>query len=44
MEEELKDIEIQTTFNEANMEDLLGDATIENNVNEDNIKEVENGD
>lgn len=39
MEEEKK--EIQTTFNEASMEELVGDAIIENNVNEENIDEVE---
>lgn len=41
MEEELKDIKIQTTYNEANIEDLIGEAKIENNVNEKNIEEVE---
>ena len=44
MEEELKDIEFQTTFNESSMEDLIGEATIKNNVNEDNIEEIENAD
>ena len=44
MEEELKDIEFQTTFNNSSMEDLIGDAIIENNVNQDNIEEVEDGD
>lgn len=39
MEEEKK--EVQTTFNESSMEELVGDAIIENNVNEENIDEVE---
>lgn len=41
---EILDENIQTTFNEASMEELVGDAIIENNVNEENIEEVEDGD
>lgn len=44
MEEELKDIEFQTTFNKETMEDLIGEAIIENNINEENIEEEEDGD
>lgn len=32
---------LQTTFNEVNMEELVGEVIIENNVNEENIEEVE---
>lgn len=44
MEEELKDIEFQTTFNNETMESLIGEAIIENNINEENIEEEEDGD
>lgn len=40
----LKEEELQDNFNEASMEELLGEAIIENNINEENIEEVENGD
>lgn len=40
----LTEEELQDNFNEASMEELLGDAIIENNVNEENIEEAENGD
>ena len=36
--------ELQDNFNEASMEELLGEAIIENNINEENIEEVEDGD
>ena len=36
--------ELQDNFNEASMEELLGEVIIENNVNEENIEEVEDGD
>lgn len=36
--------ELQTIVNEVSMEELVGDAIIENNINEENIEEEENGD
>lgn len=45
MEEKiLEKVTLQDTFNEASMEELLGEAIIENNVNEESIEEAENGD
>ena len=41
---EENNIELQTTFNEISMEELLGDAIIENSINEENIEEEEDGD
>lgn len=40
----LTEEELQDNFNEASMEELLGEAIIENNINEENIVEVEDGD
>lgn len=40
----LTEEELQDNFNEASMKELLGEAIIENNVNEENIEEVEDGD
>lgn len=40
----LTEEEIQNNFNEASMKELLGEAIIENNINEENIVEVEDGD
>lgn len=40
----LTEEELQDNFNEASMEELLGEAIIENNVNEENIEEEKNGD
>lgn len=39
-----ENVELQDTFNEASMEELLGEAVIENNINEENIEEEEYGD
>lgn len=36
--------EIQNNFNNASMEELVGEAIIVNNINEENIEEVEDGD
>ena len=40
----LNEEELQDNFNESSMEELIGDAIIENNINEENIEEEENGD
>jgi hypothetical protein len=39
----LTEEELQDNFNEASMKELLGEAIIENNINEENIVEVEDG-
>lgn len=39
-----ENVELQDTFNEASMEELLGEAVIENSINEENIEEEEDGD
>lgn len=44
MEEILEVVKLQTVVNKASMEDLIGDAVIENNINEENIEEEEDGD
>ena len=45
MEREIlkEEIELQDTFNEASMEELLGEAIVKNNINEENIEEEEDG-
>ena len=40
----LNEEELQDNFNESSMKELVGEAIIENNINEENIEEVENGD
>lgn len=39
-----ENVELQDTFNEASMEELLGEAVIENSINEENIGEEEDAD
>lgn len=39
-----ENVELQDTVSKASMEELLGEAVIENSINEENIREVEDGD
>lgn len=39
-----ENVELQDTVNETSMKELLGEAVIENSINEENIEEEEDGD
>lgn len=39
-----ENVELQDTVSKVGMEELLGEAVIENSINEENIGEVEDGD
>ena len=44
IKKENEEVILQDVFNEASMEELVGEAIIKNAVNEENIEEEEDGD
>lgn len=39
-----ENVELQDTVSKVDMEELIGEAVIENSINEENIEEEEDGD